>query len=78
MRKARLQARSELANAEARLKRDPGHPDLRALVDRLRAEYRTLALEDRIREVVDAAPAISAAQRDRLALLLRSGGGSTA
>ena len=37
----------------------------------VRQELRSAQLERHIREVVDAAPALSAAQRDRLALLLR-------
>lgn len=34
--------------------------------------------EDRIRKIVDAAPPLTAEQRDRLALLLRSDGGEAA
>ncbi len=71
MRAERRTLRAALASEEARLKRRPNDPDVRARVDELRAEYRALALEDHIREVVDAAPPIPQASLDRLALLLR-------
>jgi len=67
-----LKLRSQLANAERRLKAQPDD-DARAEVDRLRTEYQTSALADHIRCVVDDAPALSAAQRSRLALLLKGG-----
>ena len=73
MRQERRTARANLASAEAAARRHPGDPAARARVDQLRAEYRALALEDHIRKVVDAAPPLTAAQRDRLALLLRGG-----
>ncbi len=63
--------RARLASASADLKRRPQDPDVRARVDSLRAEYRALALEDHIREVVDAAPPLSQRQREALAVLLR-------
>lgn len=68
-----LKLRSQLANAERRLKAQPDDDARRAEVDRLRTEYQTSALADYIVRVVDDAPALSAAQRDRLALLLRGG-----
>lgn len=42
-----------------------------AEADRLDAEIRTARLADYIKSTVDAAPELSAAQRDRLAALLR-------
>ncbi len=71
MRAERRTLRAALASEEARLKRRPNDPDVRARVDELRAEYRALALEDHIREVVDAAPPLSQRQREALAVLLR-------
>ncbi len=71
MRAERRTVRANLASEEARLKRRPGDPAVRDRVDQLRAEYRALALEDHIREVVDACPPLSQSQKDRLALLLQ-------
>jgi len=68
-----LKLRSQLANAERRLKAQPDDDARHAEVDRLRTEYQTSALADYIVRVVDDAPALSAAQRDRLALLLKGG-----
>ncbi len=68
-----LKLRSQLANAERRLKAQPDDDARRAEVDRLRTEYQTSALADYIVRFVDDAPALSAAQRDRLALLLKGG-----
>jgi hypothetical protein len=64
-------ARAHLASAEAALRRNPHDPKLRAQVDERRRAYRTEALAEHIQGVVDAAPPLSQAQRDRLALLLR-------
>lgn len=60
----------KLANAE-RFRPDEDHTQLRT-------ELKTQRLEDHIRDVVDAAPPLTPAQRDRLALLLRppANGGS--
>jgi len=49
--------------------RTPDDPELIAARQALRVERAA----DYIRKTVDAAPALSAAQRDRLALLLRGG-----
>ncbi len=49
-----------------------------AEADRLDAEIRAERLAEYIRETVDAAPALSAEQRDRLALLLQGGPPSAA
>jgi hypothetical protein len=48
------------------------HPDTDTSA--LRRDLRVAQLAAHIRRVVDAAPPLSGAQRDRLAVLLRSGG----
>lgn len=58
--------RSKIAHAK---KRDP-HADVRELRRQLKAER----LEEYITRTVDASPPLTPDQRDRLALLLRSGG----
>ncbi len=57
----------------AALRRHRGADDPEA--DRLAAEFKADRLADYIRRTVDAAPPLTAEQRDRLALLLRGGGG---
>jgi hypothetical protein len=47
------------------------HPDRTDLIEAGQAELAELALEEHIRKVVDGSPPLSAAQRDRLAALLR-------
>jgi hypothetical protein len=47
------------------------HPDRTDLIEAGQAELAELALEAHIRKVVDGSPPLSAAQRDRLAALLR-------
>ncbi len=69
--KERTKARSALACAEAEAKRRPGDPHARDEVDELRRQYRAVAAEDYIRELVDSAPPLTDEQRDRLAVLLR-------
>lgn len=50
-------------------------PERAAEIGRRGAQTKKLqAVERRIRELVDAAPPLSAEQRDRLAVLLRGGG----
>jgi len=68
-----LKLRSQLANAERRLKAQPDDGARRAEVDRLRTEYQTSALADHIRCVVDQAPPLDETQKNRLALLLKGG-----
>ena len=58
--------RSKIAHAK---KNDPG-----ANVLELRRQLKAERLEDHIARIVDAAPPLTADQRDRLALLLRGGG----
>ncbi len=58
---------------------EPQRPECRAqAVEEARRTYKALSAEDYIRQLVDEAPPLSAEQRDRLALLLRSGGGDRA
>lgn len=59
------QTRSKIAHAK---KRDPN-----ADVSDLRAQLKAERLADYITRVVDSAPPLTPAQRDRLALLLRGG-----
>jgi len=70
LRQERRQARAQLAQATVRANRS-GDPADEARVDSLRAEVRTLALEDHIKAVVDDWPPLTTEQRDRLAILLR-------
>jgi hypothetical protein len=49
------------------------HPGDTATIANDKRQYRYLVLEDYIKRVVDAAPPLTPAQRDRLALLLRGG-----
>lgn len=60
--------RSRIAHAK---RRDPD-----ADVTELRRQLKAERLEDYIKRTVDAAPPLTADQRDRLALLLRGGGPS--
>jgi hypothetical protein len=71
-------ARARLARATAALRRNPDDPELRSRVNDLRREYRTAALAEHIRHVVDQAPCLRDAQRHRLALLLRPDSGGDA
>jgi hypothetical protein len=63
--------RSDLGNAEKRLRKAPADPALKAEVDRLRTEYRSETLREHIELVVNSAPPLTDAQRDQLGLLLR-------
>ena len=51
--------------------RTADHPGLAAVYGALAEDRRVEQLEDHIRRVVDAAPPLTAEQRDKLALLLR-------
>jgi len=62
--------RAEIARAERRRRRHPDEPDQTVA---LRRQYAEAKLADYITKTVDAAPPLDAAQRDRLALLLRGG-----
>jgi len=51
------------------------HPDQPDRILDARRDLAAAKIEDYIAKVVDAAPPLNAEQRDRLALLLRGGGG---
>ena len=65
-----LRARSNLGIKTLKARKDPTPENLSA-VDDARVRYRVVTLEEHIRAVVDSAPPIPPAARDRLALLLR-------
>lgn len=71
--KERTKARSELAAATADAKRRPDDPQAAARVDDLRRQYRAVAAEDYVRELVDTFPPLNDEQRARLAALLQPG-----
>jgi len=66
------QLRAAHARAVMAVKRTPCEAT-RATVDRLRGEYAEAKLADYVAKVVDAAPPLTPAQRDRIAALLRGG-----
>jgi hypothetical protein len=70
---ALAQLRAKHARAVMAHKRNPS-PATREAVEQLRAAYTEAKLADYISRVVDNAPPLEDAQRDRLALLLRPGG----
>ena len=63
----RLKARSRLARASQQAASNP------EAVEDARRTYNYASVADYIRTIVDAAPPLTAAQRDKLALLLRGG-----
>jgi ribosomal protein L29 len=63
--------RSEVANLVREQLRQPDDEQLAIQIEDRRREYRYLRAQDYIRELVDSAPPLTDAQRDRLALLLR-------
>lgn len=67
----RLQARAELASAAAQSARNPEDPRARAEVDDRRRNYRFVAAEDYVRDLVDEAPPLTEDQRRRLAAILQ-------
>jgi hypothetical protein len=71
--KALMDGRASLARAERKAKRS-GDPADRESAQATRAEYAALKLAEFITRVVESAPPLTNAQRDRLALLLRGGG----
>jgi hypothetical protein len=70
----RRRARAKYASAAANVARRPDDPIAAVEVRDARRDYYATALEDYIKKVVDLAPPLTPAQRDRLALLLRPGG----
>lgn len=69
----RRKARATLASAAAKASRNPTSTDLAEAVDNARRDYYATALDEHIRSVVAKAPPLTVEQRDRLAVLLRSG-----
>ena len=69
----RRRARGRLANAAQRASRFPNDPAAQAARDDADRQYRVVAAEDYIRELVASAPPLTAEQRDKLAALLRGG-----
>jgi len=65
--------RAELARAERQVNRHPDQPEHAAHASELRRDYATEKLADYVAKVVDAAPPLTPAQRDRIAALLRGG-----
>ncbi|MEP6761659.1 MAG: hypothetical protein ABJA93_09890 [Sporichthyaceae bacterium] len=65
------QKRATLASRTAAAKRRPHDVLTHEAVERARVEYRVASLADHIKRTVEAAPALAAEQRDRLATLLR-------
>ena len=69
----RSAARAALGAAHAQAQRRPGDPAARAQAEERTREYRYVSAEEYIAALVAAAPPLTAAQRDRLACLLRGG-----
>ncbi len=65
--------RAELARAERRKRLNPGDPEHAERVLGLRRDYAEAKLAAFVTAVVENAPPLSPAQRDRIAALLRSG-----
>jgi len=63
--------RAEIARAEKDARNNPGDPQVREAVARLRAEYAEKKIENYVAKVVAAAPPLTSEQRDRLATLIR-------
>jgi hypothetical protein len=70
---AKSPRRRHLAGSIAAIQRHNGRDDSRLVP--LRAELTATGLEEHIRRVVDAAPPLTAAQREKLVLLLCQGAG---
>ncbi len=70
-------ARSRLANATARANRNGLNPACDIDVADARRQYRFVTAQEYVRRLVDAAPPLTADQRDRLALLLRGAAADT-
>lgn len=75
----RRRLRGQLANRVAAAKAgDSAAAAAAAAAANLRREYRVVAAEDYIRELVESAPPLTTEQRSRLALLLRPTGDTAA
>ena len=65
--------RAELARAERQKHLNPGDPERVERASQLRRDYAAEKLVEYVTRIVDAAPPLSPAQRDRIAVLLRGG-----
>jgi len=65
--------RAELARAERQKHLNPGDPERVERASQLRRDYAAEKLAEYVARIVDAAPPLTPAQRDRIAALLRSG-----
>ncbi len=65
--------RAELARAERQKRLKPGDPERVERARQLRSDYKAEKLAEYVAKVVDAAPPLTPAQRDRIAALLRGG-----
>jgi len=65
--------RADVARAERQKRLNPGDPERVEHASQLRRNYAAEKLADYVAKVVDAAPPLTAAQRDRIAVLLRGG-----
>ncbi len=72
---ARLRARSRLARS-AQMAGPQPDAAARAVVDAARQDYKFVTVAEYVRQVVDAAPALTVAQRSKLAALLLNAGGT--
>jgi len=68
------QRRAEVARAERQVKHHPDQPEHAERATGLRRDYAAEKLADYVAQVVAQAPPLTAAQRDRIAALLRGGG----
>ncbi len=76
--KESLRARAQLASKSAKAARLPDDAETAQAVEEARRNYRFVAASDYVRRLVDAAPPLTDAQRDQLALQLRGDGGPDA
>ena len=65
--------RAEIARAERHRLRRPDDPERAEHASQLRRDYAAERLAEYVAKVVDAAPPLTPAQRDRIAVLLRGG-----
>lgn len=73
---AKSPVRRRLVGTIAAIEKHNGPDDHR--IGELRAELATESIAEHIRKVIDAAPPLSASQRERLALLLHPAAGNVA
>lgn len=70
--KAQRVARAHVGRQAARVARLPGDPAAVEALDEARRNFKAVSAETYIRRMVDEAPPLTAAQRDRLAAILRT------